>query len=136
MIDARKLEEVSIGDYVLSGGEIAAMADRRLRPVAPGGDGPLKLWRRRKFFDGLLEYPQYTRPQAFEGRPIPEILLSGDHAKVAKWRLNQAEALTQVRRPDLWAAKSRPGRPKSGQKTRRKVTTGPLCRIGAPNPRR
>ncbi len=118
VIDARELEEVSIGDYVLSGGEIAAMAviDACVR-LLPGVMGRLSSGEDESFSDGLLEYPQYTRPQAFEGRPIPEILLSGDHAKVAKWRLNQAEALTQLRRPDLWAAKiaSRPAkkRPKN-----------------------
>jgi tRNA (guanine37-N1)-methyltransferase len=65
------------------------------------------------FSDGLLEYPQYTRPQEFEGRPIPEILTSGDHARVAAWRRAEAEALTRARRPDLWAARTRQKRPKS-----------------------
>jgi tRNA (guanine37-N1)-methyltransferase len=106
VIEARQLEEVSIGDYVLSGGEIAAMAliDACVR-LLPGVMGKAESGADESFSDGLLEYPQYTRPQAFEGRPIPEILLSGDHAKVAAWRKAEAEALTQARRPDLWAAR-------------------------------
>lgn len=106
VIEARGLEEVSIGDYVLSGGEIAAMTliDACVR-LLPGVMGRLSSGDDESFSDGLLEYPQYTRPQEFEGRTIPEILLSGDHAKVAAWRLAKAEALTQARRPDLWAAK-------------------------------
>lgn len=106
VIEARALEEVSIGDYVLSGGEIAAMTliDACVR-LLPGVMGKLSSGDDESFSDSLLEYPQYTRPQDFEGRPIPEILVSGDHAKVAKWRLNEAEALTKTRRPDLWAAK-------------------------------
>jgi tRNA (guanine37-N1)-methyltransferase len=105
VIEARQLEEVSIGDYVLSGGEIAAMAliDACVR-LLPGVMGKAESGADESFSDGLLEYPQYTRPQAFEGRPIPEILLSGDHAKVAAWRKAEAEALTRARRPDLWAA--------------------------------
>jgi tRNA (guanine37-N1)-methyltransferase len=107
VIEARNLEEVSIGDYVLSGGEIAAMAllDACVR-LLPGVMGKLSSGEDESFSDGLLEYPQYTRPQDFEGRPIPDILLSGDHAKVAKWRLEAAEALTKGRRPDLWAVKN------------------------------
>jgi tRNA (guanine37-N1)-methyltransferase len=106
VIEARQLEEVSIGDYVLSGGEIAAMAliDACVR-LLPGVMGKAESGADESFSDGLLEYPQYTRPQAFEGRPIPEILLSGDHAMVAAWRKAEAEALTQARRPDLWAAR-------------------------------
>jgi tRNA (guanine37-N1)-methyltransferase len=106
VIEARQLEEVSIGDYVLSGGEIAAMAliDACVR-LLPGVMGKAESGADESFSGGLLEYPQYTRPQAFEGRPIPEILLSGDHAKVAAWRKAEAEALTQARRPDLWAAR-------------------------------
>ena len=106
VIEARQLEEVSISDYVLSGGEIAAMAliDACVR-LLPGVMGKAESGADESFSDGLLEYPQYTRPQAFEGRPIPEILLSGDHAKVAAWRKAEAEALTQARRPDLWAAR-------------------------------
>jgi tRNA (guanine37-N1)-methyltransferase len=104
VIAARGLEEVSIGDYVLSGGELAAMAliDACVR-LLPGVMGKQESGADESFSDGLLEYPQYTRPQSFEGQPIPEILLSGDHAKVAAWRRAEAEALTQARRPDLWA---------------------------------
>jgi tRNA (guanine37-N1)-methyltransferase len=103
-IEARALEEVSIGDYVLSGGEIAAMAllDACVR-LLPGVMGSVSSGEDESFSAGLLEYPQYTRPQEFEGQPIPAILLSGDHAKVAQWRRAQAEALTRNRRPDLWA---------------------------------
>jgi tRNA (guanine37-N1)-methyltransferase len=104
LIEARQLEEVSIGDYVLSGGEIAAMAliDACVR-LLPGVMGKAESGAEESFSDALLEYPQYTRPQVFEGRPIPEILLSGDHARVAAWRRAEAEALTRARRPDLWA---------------------------------
>jgi tRNA (guanine37-N1)-methyltransferase len=105
VIDARRLEEVSVGDYVLSGGEIAAMAliDACVR-LLPGVMGKLSSGTDESFSEGLLEYPQYTRPQEFEGQPIPEILLSGDHARVAAWRRAEAEALTRNRRPDLWSA--------------------------------
>jgi tRNA (guanine37-N1)-methyltransferase len=106
VIEARGLEEVSIGDYVLSGGEIAAMAliDACVR-LLPGVMGKAESGVEESFSDTLLEYPQYTRPQSFEGRPIPDILISGDHAKVAAWRTEEAEALTRARRPDLWAAR-------------------------------
>ncbi len=109
VIEARALEEVSIGDYVLSGGEIAAMAliDACVR-LLPGVMGKQASGTEESFSEGLLEYPQYTRPQEFEGRQIPEILISGDHAKVAAWRLAQSEALTAARRPDLWARTCRP----------------------------
>jgi tRNA (guanine37-N1)-methyltransferase len=108
VIEARRLEEVSVGDYVLSGGEIAAMAliDACVR-LLPGVMGKLASGAEESFSDSLLEYPQYTRPQEFEGRPIPEVLLSGDHAKVAAWRQAEAEVLTKARRPDLWAAKAK-----------------------------
>ena len=108
VIEARALEEVSIGDYVLSGGEIAALAliDACVR-LLPGVMGKAESGAEESFSDTLLEYPQYTRPQAFEGRQIPEILLSGDHAKVAAWRKAEAEALTKARRPDLWAQKQK-----------------------------
>jgi tRNA (guanine37-N1)-methyltransferase len=104
VIAARGLEEVSIGDYVLSGGELAAMVliDACVR-LLPGVMGKQESGADESFSDGLLEYPQYTRPQSFEGQPIPEILLSGDHAKIAAWRRAEAEALTRARRPDLWA---------------------------------
>ena len=114
VIAARQLEEVSIGDYVLSGGEIPAMAlvDACVR-LLPGVMGKQISGADESFSKGLLEYPQYTRPQEFEGRPIPEILTSGDHAKVAAWRRAEAEALTRARRPDLWAQKSRQNGTKS-----------------------
>ena len=114
VIAARGLEEVSIGDYVLSGGEIAALAliDACVR-LLPGVMGKLASGADESFSDGLLEYPQYTRPQEFEGQPIPEILLSGDHAKVAAWRQAEAEALTRAKRPDLWTLKLKQKRPKS-----------------------
>jgi len=114
VITARQLEEVSVGDYVLSGGEIAAMAliDACVR-LLPGVMGKLASGADESFSDGLLEYPQYTRPQEFEGQPIPEILLSGDHAKVAAWRQAEAEALTRAKRPDLWAIKVGQKRPKN-----------------------
>jgi tRNA (guanine37-N1)-methyltransferase len=113
VIDARRLEEVSVGDYVLSGGEIGAMAviDACVR-LLPGVMGKLISGAEESFSDGLLEYPQYTRPQSFEGRAIPEILNSGDHARVAAWRRAEAEALTRARRPDLWAAKRQQKQPK------------------------
>jgi tRNA (guanine37-N1)-methyltransferase len=105
VIEARGLEEISIGDFVLSGGEIAAMAliDACVR-LLPGVMGKAESAADESFSASLLEYPQYTRPQDFEGRPIPDILLSGDHAKVAAWRRREAEALTRRRRPDLWNA--------------------------------
>jgi tRNA (guanine37-N1)-methyltransferase len=105
LIAARKLEEVSIGDYVLSGGEVAALAviDACVRLI-PGVMGQEASGAEESFADGLLEYPQYTRPAAFEGRAIPEVLTSGDHTKVRAWRRAEAERLTRERRPDLWAA--------------------------------
>jgi tRNA (guanine37-N1)-methyltransferase len=103
VIAARGLEEVSIGDYVLSGGEIAAMAliDACVRLI-PGVMGAPLSGAEESFADGLLEYPHYTRPQVWEGRTIPEVLTSGDHAKIAAWRRAEAERLTRERRPDLW----------------------------------
>jgi tRNA (guanine37-N1)-methyltransferase len=105
LIQARGLEEVSIGDYVLSGGEIPALAllDACVRLLA-GVMGKEASAVEESFADGLLEYPQYTRPPVFEGEPIPEVLTSGDHAKVAAWRRAEAERITRERRPDLWAA--------------------------------
>jgi tRNA (guanine37-N1)-methyltransferase len=103
VLEARNIEEVSIGDYVLSGGELAALvlidACVRLLPGVAGNEGSLA---EESFAEGLLEYPHYTRPREFEGRAIPEVLLSGDHKAIAKWRREQAETLTQTRRPDLW----------------------------------
>ena len=117
LIEGRGFEELSIGDYVLSGGEIAAMVliEACVR-LLPGVMGKPVSGEEESFADGLLEYPQYTRPQEFEGLPIPEILTSGDHAKVAAWRRAEAEALTKARRPDLWAAKI------SGQKPPKRTT--------------
>ena len=105
VIAARALEEVSIGDYVLSGGEIAAMVliDACVR-LLPGVMGAAASSAEESFTEGLLEYPHYTRPQSWEGRAIPEVLLSGDHGKIAAWRRAEAERLTRERRPDLWAA--------------------------------
>jgi tRNA (guanine37-N1)-methyltransferase len=114
VIAVRGLEEVSVGDYVLSGGEIAAMAvmDACVR-LLPGVMGDQASGAEESFSEGLLEYPQYTRPQTFEGVPVPETLISGDHAKVAAWRRAEAEKLTRERRPDLWAAyQARKGRKK------------------------
>jgi len=117
VIDARHLEEVSVGDYVLSGGEIAAMAliDACVR-LLPGVMGKLASGDDESFSAGLLEYPQYTRPQDFECRAIPDVLISGDHARIAAWRQAEAEALTKARRPDLWALKSRQNAPPKGRK--------------------
>jgi tRNA (guanine37-N1)-methyltransferase len=104
VLEARNVEEVSIGDYVLSGGELAAQvlidACVRLLPGVAGNEGSLA---EESFAGALLEYPHYTRPREWEGRNIPEVLLSGDHEKIAKWRREQAEAITKSRRPDLWA---------------------------------
>jgi tRNA (guanine37-N1)-methyltransferase len=112
VIEARGLEEVSLGDYVLSGGEIAAMAliDACVR-LLPGVMGKEASGAEESFAEGLLEYPQYTRPALFEGRPIPEVLTSGDHAKVRAWRRAEAERLTRERRPDLWARYQKRSKP-------------------------
>lgn len=104
VIDARGFEEVSIGDYVLAGGDVAAQvvieAVVRKLPGVLGGETTLD---EESYAQGLLEYPQYTRPRTWEGLEIPDILLSGDHGRVAKWRQAQSEHTTQDRRPDLWA---------------------------------
>lgn len=102
VIAARGLEEVSIGDLILSGGEVAAMAllDAVVR-LLPGVMGNPESAQSESFADGLLEYPHYTRPQVFEGRPIPAVLTSGNHEKVAEWRRDEALKLTTERRPDL-----------------------------------
>lgn len=104
IIEARNFSEVSIGDYILSGGEVAAtvLIDACVR-LLPGVMGQMASADEESFSQGLLEYPQYTRPQLFEGRGIPEVLTSGDHAKIAAWRRAEAERLTHERRPDLWA---------------------------------
>ncbi|MEO3997054.1 tRNA (guanosine(37)-N1)-methyltransferase TrmD [Mesorhizobium sp. CAU 1732] len=105
VIDARGLEEVSIGDYILSGGEPAALVllDAVVR-LLPGVMGNEASGTEESFEGGLLEHPHYTRPQDFEGRAIPEVLLSGNHRKIAEWRRAQAEGLTMERRPDLASA--------------------------------
>ncbi len=109
VLEARNVKEISIGDYVLSGGELAAQvlidACVRLLPGVTGNDTSLA---EESFASGLLEYPHYTRPREWEGRAIPDILLSGDHEKIAGWRRAQAEALTKARRPDLWAKYRKP----------------------------
>jgi tRNA (guanine37-N1)-methyltransferase len=107
VIDARGLEEVSIGDYVLSGGEPAALVliDACVR-LLPGVMGKAVSGHDESFSDGLLEYPHYTRPAVWEGREIPDVLLSGHHGRVTEWRRHQAERLTRERRPDLWATYS------------------------------
>jgi tRNA (guanine37-N1)-methyltransferase len=117
VIAGRDLEEVSLGDYVLSGGEVAALVllDACVR-LLPGVVGAQASVADESFSDGLLEYPQFTRPQVFEGRAIPEVLVSGDHAKVADWRRAEAERITRERRPDLWAS-YRARRPKSPGET-------------------
>ena len=102
IIEARNLEEVSIGDYVLAGGEVAAMVllEAVVRLI-PGVLGREQSSADESFENGVLEYPQYTRPQSFEGRDIPAVLTSGDHAKVGQWRAEQSRILTKMRRPDL-----------------------------------
>ena len=102
-IEARSIEEISLGDFVLAGGEIAAMAliEAAVRLI-PGVLGDHASTTEESFAAGLLEYPHYTRPQDFEGRTIPEVLSGGNHAEISKFRHQQAEALTRLRRPDLW----------------------------------
>lgn len=103
-IDARDLEEISLGDFVLAGGEIAAMAliEACVRLI-PGVLGAEASPEEESFSNGLLEYPQFTRPQSFEGRDIPDVLTGGNHKEISKWRQARSEALTRARRPDLWA---------------------------------
>ena len=117
VIEGRGLTEVSLGDFVLSGGEIAALAllDACVR-LLPGVMGKETSGAEESFATGLLEYPQYTRPQVWEGRAIPEVLLSGDHGKVAAWRRAEAERLTRERRPDLWAAHLKKAMRRTGDK--------------------
>ena len=105
VIEARNLEEVSIGDYILSGGEPAALVllDAVVR-LLPGVMGNEDSGGEESFENGLLEHPHYTRPPEWEGRPIPEVLMSGNHGKIAKWRREQAGTLTRERRPDLLTA--------------------------------
>ena len=103
VLTTRNIEEISIGDYVLSGGETAALVvlDSILR-LLPSVLGNEKSLMDETFENGLLEYPQYTKPQIWEEKSVPEVLLSGDHSKIKDWRLSQSEAITRVRRPDLW----------------------------------
>ncbi len=103
VIDTRNIEELSIGDYVLSGGETAALVvlDSILRLI-PGVLGNDQSISEESFENGLLEYPQYTKPQIWEKKNVPDVLLSGDHAKIKDWRLSESEAITRDRRPDLW----------------------------------
>ncbi|WP_339706047.1 tRNA (guanosine(37)-N1)-methyltransferase TrmD [uncultured Sphingosinicella sp.] len=103
LFEARPIEQVSIGDYVLSGGEMAALTllDACIRLV-PGVMGAASSGNEESFESGLLEYPQYTRPNDWEGRTIPEVLRSGDHARIGAWRQSRAETDTRLRRPDLW----------------------------------
>ena len=103
VLTTRNIEEISIGDYVLSGGETAALVvlDSILR-LLPGVLGNEKSSMDETFENGLLEYPQYTKPKIWEEKSVPEVLLSGDHGKIKDWRLSQSEAITRVRRPDLW----------------------------------
>ncbi|MEQ8504946.1 MAG: tRNA (guanosine(37)-N1)-methyltransferase TrmD [Rhodospirillales bacterium] len=108
VLEAQGAEEVSLGDFVLSGGEPAAIvlldACLRLLPGVMGKDASLE---EESFERGLLEYPHYTRPQEWQGRTVPEVLTSGHHEKISAWRKNQAEEVTRERRPDLWAARER-----------------------------
>ena len=103
VIDSRNIIELSIGDFILSGGESAAFvvmdAILRLMPGVIGNDNSIE---EETFENGLLEYPQYTKPQIWEKKNVPDVLLSGDHAKIKDWRLSQSEAITRDRRPDLW----------------------------------
>lgn len=111
LIEARGVVEVSIGDYVLSGGELAAMVliDACVRLI-PGVLGAEESLAHESFENGLLEYPQYTKPRLWEGRPTPEVLMSGDHKKIADWRREEAERITRARRPDLLPSPEKPPR--------------------------
>ena len=103
VLSTRNIEEISIGDFILSGGESAALVvlDSVIR-LLPGVLGNAQSKNDESFENGLLEYPQYTKPQVWEQKSVPEVLLSGDHSKIKDWRLSQSEAITRVRRPDLW----------------------------------
>jgi len=103
LLETRNIEEISVGDYILSGGETAALIiiDSILRLI-PGILGNEESVHEESFENGLLEYPQYTKPQLWEEKNVPEVLLSGDHSKIKDWRLSQSEAITRHRRPDLW----------------------------------
>ena len=108
VLEAREVEELSLGDFVLSGGEPAALAviDAVVR-LLPGVTGAEESPQEESFELGLLEYPQYTRPRVWEDRAVPDVLLSGDHGQIKKWRREQAERITEERRPDLWQAAQR-----------------------------
>lgn len=124
LFEGRDIEEVSIGDYILSGGEMGALVllDACIR-LLPGVMGAASSGDDESFESGLLEYPQYTRPQMWEGRTIPEVLRSGDHARIAAWRKAKAETDTRLRRPDLWERHedARVGSPSGAQRTRTKT---------------
>ena len=111
VLDARAIEEISLGDFVLAGGEIAAMAliEASVR-LLPGVLGASASTEEESFAAGLLEYPHFTRPQNFEGLDIPAVLTNGNHSEISKWRRAQAESLTQARRPDLWTHYEKPKR--------------------------
>ena len=112
VIEARQIEEVSLGDFVLAGGEIAAMAlVEAVVRLIPGVLGDHASTTEESFSSGLLEYPHYTRPQDFEGRPVPAVLNNGNHKEIAKFRTQESERLTRERRPDLWAAYEKPQKP-------------------------
>jgi len=116
VLDARGFEEVSVGDAVLAGGEAAAMvAIEACVRLVPGVLGQAESLSEESFEDGLLEHPQYTRPRTFEGHDIPEVLLSGNHAVIRKWRQAQREETTRERRPDLWAQRSANQQAKGGK---------------------
>ena len=108
VLETRNVEEVSLGDFILSGGEIAALAllDAVVR-LLPGVTGNRESLEEESFADGLLEYPHYTRPPVWEGRSVPEVLLSGHHEKIREWRQRQSEELTKERRRDLWDRRKR-----------------------------
>lgn len=105
VLDVKELEEISVGDYILTGGEIPALVllDVCARLI-PGVIGKQESLEHESFENGLLEYPHYTKPQSWKNKIVPEVLLSGDHQKIAQWRQDQAEKITQVRRPELWEA--------------------------------
>lgn len=113
VLEARRVEEISIGDFVLSGGEPAALCliDAVVR-LLPGVVGEPAVLAEESFSRGLLEYPHYTRPRVWEGRPVPEVLLSGHHERIAAWRLAQAEEITRARRHDLWEGYVAAGKPR------------------------
>lgn len=123
-IDHCAMEEVSLGDFILAGGEIAAMAmiEATIR-LLPGAAGNAASLEEESFEGGLLEYPHYTRPRVWEGKVIPEPLLSGDHARIAAWRQAEAEAITRARRPDLWA-RHVAGKDRVGEHSPRRVPKG------------